>query len=101
MTKQIHVTMPDGSIWAVPAELVARHRAAYYAAKEGEASGKREYAYALGMNDDVLVDWAENNMNWTDVAHAARLYMRAGSVDFQEGWLNGAKRVVQQDNEPT
>jgi hypothetical protein len=91
MSKQIRVTMPDGSVWAVPAELVASDRFDYYSKAKGEASGS-EYAYTL-ENNDVLLSWASNNMNWSDVAHAA-IQIRPGDVDYQEGWLNGPKRVA-------
>ena len=96
MTKQIQITMPDGSIWGVPAELVAQDRADYYGDKEGEEMRKEEYANTLADNSELL-DWAANNMNWNDVAHAAIL-IQPGRVDFQEGWLNGHKRVVESAN---
>jgi len=104
MKKQIQITMPDGSIWGVPAELVAEDRAEYYADKDAsdkpdnfEKIKQQEYEYTLGDNSELL-DWAANNMNWNDVAHAAIL-IRPGSVDFQEGWVNGHKRVVESAND--
>jgi hypothetical protein len=92
MTKQIQVTMPDGSVWGVPAELVAQHRADYYGNKEGEESRKVEYDFTLSNNEELL-DWAENNMNWSDVSHAAVL-VKQEPPDYQEGWINGKRRVV-------
>lgn len=94
--KQIQITMPDGSVWAVPAELVARDRADHYGGQAGEESWKAEHAATLA-DHAALLDWAENNLNWADVAHAAIL-IRPGSVDFQEGWVNGPKRVVESAN---
>ena len=91
--KQIHITMPDGSIWAVPAEIVANHRADYYAKQNGEEYRKEEYERTLSENGELL-DWAENNMNWNDVAQAA-FRVRPGRVDYQEGWVNGPKKVVE------
>ena len=100
MKKQIQITMPDGSIWGVPAELVAENRAEHYADKDAsdntdnfEKIKQREYEYTLSDNSEIL-DWAANNMNWNDVAHAAIL-IRPGSVDFQEGWVNGQKCVAE------
>lgn len=92
MQKQIEVTMPDGSVWGVPAELVAQDRADYYGDKEGDESRKVEYTNTLADHHE-MIDWAANNMNWNDVAHAAIL-VRPGKVDYQEGWVNGPKRVV-------
>ena len=104
MKKQIQITMPDGSIWGVPAELVAENRAEYYAEKDSsdkpdtfEKIKQREYAYTLEDNG-TIIDWAENNMNWNDVEHAAILLRRA-RVDYQEGWVNGPKRVVESAND--
>ena len=93
--------MPDGSEWDVPADLVAHSRAAYYANKDtGETSGekhtalyKKEMEYTL-RNHDELTDWAANNMNWEDVQASATMH-KAGSVDYQEGWVNGDKSVVE------
>lgn len=93
MKKQIQVEMPDTSIWGVPAELVAKDRADFYTKTEGEESGKTEYAFTLDDNE-ALIDWSENNMNWSDVSHAAIL-IRPGRVDYQEGWVNGPKRIVE------
>lgn len=103
MKKQIQITMPDGSIWGVPAELVAEDRSEYYADKDAsdkpdtfEKIKQREYKHTLSDNLELL-DWAANNMNWNDVAHAAIL-IRPGRVDFQEGWVNGPKSVAESTN---
>jgi len=94
MSKQIQVTMPDGSVWGVPAELVAQHRADYYGDKEGEESRKAEYDFTLS-NIGELLDWAVNNMNWSNVSHAAvKIGPDVRVVDYQDGWVNGKKRVV-------
>ena len=93
MVKQIHITMPDRSIWAVPAEVVARHRADYFAKQHGEKYREQEYEHILSGNR-YLIDWAENNMNWKDVCQAA-FQVSPGKVDYQEGWVNGPKKVVE------
>ena len=79
--KYIRVTMPDGSRWDVPAGLVAADRAAYYA-DQGD-NYEEEYDYT---------------MNWSDVEHAASFVAQdAGAVDYQEGWVNGKKEIVEHD----
>jgi hypothetical protein len=102
MPKRIEVTMPDGSVWAVPAELVAENRARYYATRDTSASSGeafdhaygRELEIALRQHDD-LIDWGENNMNWEDVQPNATMIVTPDShVDYQEGWVNGEKRVT-------
>jgi hypothetical protein len=86
---ELHVTMPDGSVWAVPAHLIAHNRATYYA----EDGYQEEYDYTMG-DDAELEDWAANNMNWSDVAAHARKVEQSEPVDYQEGWVNGEKLVV-------
>lgn len=40
-------------------------------------------------------DWAANNMNWSDVESQAKKLQDAPAPDFQDGWMNGAKAVVE------
>jgi hypothetical protein len=99
--KYIHVTMPDGSKWRVKAEIVAASRATYYASdgrtpREAARWGL-ENIYAM-THDDELLDWAANNMNWTDVSRVAERVPEPtpgmSPEQFQEGWVNGGKVVV-------
>jgi len=75
--KYLRTTMPDASQWDVPAELIAKSRAAYYAQLDSErGEGSYDAIYALELDytlaaPDELEDWAANNMNWSDVSHAA------------------------------
>jgi len=103
MARYLRVTMPNGLKFDVPAELIARNRAAYYAkADTGIVSGPeydKEFAaeYEYTLNDDFeLIDWAANNMNWDEVEHNARLvWPDPQVVDYQEGWVNGEKEIVE------
>jgi hypothetical protein len=99
MSGNLEVTMPDSSIWIVPIDVIARNRAAHYA---HEFDGDIERSLAedtmpLFRSDSYEVqDWAANNMNWSDVCMHAWRKIEAPPVDdqFQEGWVNGDKRVV-------
>lgn len=93
--KELHITMPDGSVWAVPVQLIATNRAEYYAREFGGDFNRSlaEDTLPLFRSDDFEIeDWAANNMNWSDVQHAAKCISQ-GDVDFQEGWVNGDKEV--------
>ena len=101
--KYLRTTMPDESQWDVPGDLIAKSRAAYYAkldSERGEGSYDEIYAreleYTLG-NSGELEDWAANNMNWSDVSHAAVKVLSVASKepDYQDGWVNGEKEVVE------
>jgi hypothetical protein len=95
MPKFLDVTMPDGSLWRVPAHAVADNRATFYS-DEGPDAYETELAYTLS-DDYELTDWARNNMNWSDVAaQAVRLPdPPKPPVDYQEGWVNGPMKVVE------
>lgn len=93
--KELHITMPDESVWAVPVELIANHRAEYYAHEFGgdvQRSLAEDTLPLFRANDYEIEDWASNNMNWSNVQHAARC-VKTGDVDYQEGWVNGEKSV--------
>lgn len=93
MTKYIRITMPDGSEWDVPAALVAHNITTEYVRRKPALIYSDEYEHTLAHNG-VLLDWAANNMNWSDVQASATMH-KAGSVDYQKGWVNGAKSVVE------
>lgn len=94
--KVLVVTMPNGSEWAIPLEVIARNRAEHYA-DEFDGDVRRS------LDEDTMplfesspydvADWASGNMDWEDVAAVAFEHSPAPPVDFQEGWVNGEKRV--------
>lgn len=110
MKKYLRVTMPDGSKWDVPAQIIADQRARYYAKHDtvsdidpgGQKPGDEPYdsIYAVELDyamksDYELKDWAANNMNWSDVEESAILVKHAGNeVEYQEGWVNGEKEII-------
>ena len=104
--KYLRVTMPDGSKWDVPAKFIAEDRAHYYAKRDASKRPvmtpeqfaevfAEEVKYCI-ENDYELKYWAENNMNWIDVTHLATMVPTVPpKVDYQEGWVNGPKEVVE------
>lgn len=89
MTKHLRVTMPDGSKWDVPIGIIARSYVGHY----GEADATLDEM--IDRYNEELVDWAENNMGWSDVAGEARQVGAAETVDYQDGWMNGDKEIVE------
>ncbi len=85
--------MPDGSKWDVPARVIAASRAGSY---EEDEPGifHEEYDYTMN-NEGALKDWAANNMNWEDVKHAAVRVDEPQPPDYQDGWVNGEKEVIE------
>lgn len=92
--KVLRITMPDGSEWEVPASLIAKHRAGYYEYNEQSTAYKNEFQATM-QNDYTLLDWAPNNMDWSDVSAHAKQVMPPNppEVDFQEAWVNGPKEI--------
>lgn len=98
--KYLRVTMPDSSVWDVPAEIVAKDRASYYKEKDPTSYGTPERTYTaefdITMDDEYeLIDWARNNMDWDDVKEFAVEDTEPDEPDFQEGWLNGEHEIIE------
>lgn len=98
MNKYLQITMPDGSKWGVPVDIIARNRAEFYADRDFDGDVERSLAedtVPIFEEDEYAIeDWAANNMNWSDVeAHAVKL-TEAPQPDFQEAWVNGDKEIV-------
>jgi hypothetical protein len=102
--KELIITFSDGSRWAIPAEIIAKQRAAWYAlhdiggtiTPENEAEYERieqeEIEHAL-RDDYEITDWASNNMNWSDVEkHAARI-SEPKPADYASEYSNAEKDV--------
>lgn len=102
--KMIRVTMGDGTRWDVPVDVVATSYATYYANKDcppalspkhkWDDAFAEEFTFAR-ENDFAALDWAANNMNWNDVARHAVRVNPSRPADYQEGWVNGEKEVVE------
>jgi len=75
----------DGSTWAIPILAVAMSYQAHY----GEEA-----------DDDALVDWARNDMNWADVKDHAVMTGKPDSLDMEDSWANGKLRIVEGKVQP-
>jgi hypothetical protein len=102
MVKYLRVRMEDNSLWDIPASIIAEDRATYYAKHDIREPDniltydeifKAEFGYTLEDGDEII-DWAVNNMNWSDVEKYA-VKVRTVDVDYQEGWMNGEKEVIE------
>jgi len=94
--------MPDCSQYDVPAKLIAMNRAEYYANKVKDSKSERNCRlieeYEFTMSDEYeLQDWAANNMCWEDVKDKAIKITDNKEIDFQEGWVNGEKEIIEKE----
>lgn len=97
--KYLKVTMSDGSKWGVPVSLIALSRATHYADEFGSVQESLDNDTLPLFESDPyeIEDWAANNMNWEDVSDHAVLIASAEDIDWQEGWLNGDKEIIEKD----
>lgn len=90
---KLRVTMPDASHWDVPVQLIADSRDEHYSSDEEDTIG---FIRNGDLDTYEITDWAANNMNWDEVREFAVEVPATVKppVDFQEGWVNGGKRIV-------
>lgn len=99
--KYRRVTMRDGSKWDVPVDVIARNRAEFYAREfdgDVEKSLKEDTLPTFEGNGFEIQDWAQGNMNWDEVSHAATKVSEPPTLtpaDFQYGWVNGDSEIVE------
>jgi hypothetical protein len=99
--KYLRVTMPDGSKWDVAVRKIAEHRARYYYERSPEQNTfEKSYEQTIALfevHGYSIEDWAANNMNWEDVKSAAKKVSShpMADEDYQEGWRNGEKEIVE------
>ena len=92
--KYLRVTMPDGRRWDIPALFIAQHRAKAIVETDPETNFDAEVKFAL--NDEYEIqDWAANNMNWKDVELQVQMVNEDITADYQEGWVNGNKEIIE------
>ena len=96
MYTKMKITMNDGSVWAVPVDIIARNRAAHYAHEfdgDVERSLAEDTIPLFEADDYAIQDWAANNMNWSDFdGHQEKI--KTGGADFQDGLANGHKGFI-------
>jgi len=99
--KRLKVTFSNGEIFYIPAMIIAEDRAKYHAKLDSERGDgeydevyKLEIEYALSDTFEII-DWANNNMNWSDLVEHARL-IDTIPADYEREWSN-AKKVVEDD----
>lgn len=101
MDKYLRVTMSDGAMYDIPAEVIAEHRANYFENNSAEKLAyhsssiqprlrKAEKEFALN-NDEVLIEWAENKMNWKELEEYA---VKVVVNDYEEEWAAAEKQII-------
>lgn len=101
--KFYRVEMSDGSMWQIPIDFIATHRAVYYSDKhpeEGDFNDQLQKTFQLFENDNFEIeDWAISNLSWKDVAVHAKRVKEPEASDYEDGWKNGDVTIVE-ENDP-
>lgn len=92
-------TMANGDVWSVPVMVIARNRAENYKDEYDDDIERSlaEDTWPLFTHTPAeIYDWAQNNMDWSDVADKAFIYRQATkpAEDWEESWCNGKHDVV-------
>jgi hypothetical protein len=85
--KVLVLTALDGSKWHLPAAIVLADIRANYPNDPG--------------HDSDLLDWAKNNMNWSDVKAQAVKVKEADALDMDDSWANGQMEVIEAEQPAT
>lgn len=94
--KMLVMTLPDGSRWGVPVDMIARNRATHYAKEFGgdvERSLGEDTLPLFAESKYEITDWAVNQMNWCDFDPYQVKVKDAPPPDFQEAWMTCDKHV--------
>lgn len=102
MNKYLRVQMSDGTMFDIPAEVIAEHRAGYFENNSAEKltyhsssvkprlySAERDYAL---NNDEILICWAESKMGWKDIEPYARMVSKG--INYEAEWPKAKKQVI-------
>ena len=86
MIKFYQVKMPNGETWRVPLSVIEKSVI--------DCFGELPSYMAEGdhIDHDYAEEWAQNNMNWSDVKEHAELVER--DVDYEDYWCNGEGQIV-------
>jgi len=103
MAKYLRVQMPDGTMYDIPAEIIAEHRAVFFEDNSAEKLSYHsssvqprlhhaEKEFAMN-NDEILIEWASRKMKWKDIeAHARKVEPETNNND--KDWPDAPKKVV-------
>lgn len=93
MSNFLYIKFSDNMEYKIPVEILAKFRADYFAIEvDGFTSDSPEwqveYKYAL-REEDELISFAFNNLNWEDVAPHAQFVSHAPIyADYIKEWSN-------------
>lgn len=94
--KYLVVEFDNGEKWQVPAAIIAKHRAQYFADQAEETPGQVfDEEYAASMEDHYnLIQWAFGNMDWKDVKEHAQRIEEKTIEDYEQMWGSAKGKII-------
>ena len=96
----LRVEMEDGSWWDVPGKIIASARASSFTPEavhsDDELEQRLNIMYETLRDEELLIDWAEVNMEWKDIVPFARQVRSSRNSSYDSDWLKGMKQVVKE-----
>jgi hypothetical protein len=96
--KRIKIKFNNGEIYYLDADIIAKKRADYYAIevdgfKKDSPEWQEEYEYSL--DDNELLDWIGNNVDWCDIENL--VYKMGDDIpyDYSEHFYNTEMEIIE------
>lgn len=98
--KKLRVTFSNGECYDIPLDVIAKNRAEYYVKLDtlGGDDCLQEYEkeFKIGIeHSQFSVDWAFNNMDWSDLEKHAVLVENDNLINKEEEWINVDWEVIE------
>ena len=97
MKEFVMVTFSNGEVWRVPVETIASHRANHFMNVDGvdfETSYDEDTVPLFTSSTFEIIDWFQNNMEWSDVVEDAELFDTVPQNTAAELWPDADMEVV-------
>ncbi len=94
----LFIQFSDGTIWGIPAKIIAENRAKHYANVDIDGDYYAEFNHAM-ENSFEITDWAVGNMDWEDVKEHAK---QIGGIEanYNEEWYSAKKWIQKPITDP-
>ena len=92
--KYLRLEISSPRVYLVPAEVIAKSYAKFYSEKREDLTYEEEYENVMN-SDRELLDWADSDMHWEDVAEFAEEIDPESDADMDDVWLDGEKSIIE------
>ena len=92
--KFLYIDFSDAT-YMVPVKIIADNYAKYWEKHPRGGTHEEEYDRFIRGDEYEILDWANDNMDWSDVkAHAKKVEPPKYKTDYNLEWLNSDKYIA-------